>query len=217
MIPRPSLKITEIFHSIQGESTRAGQPCVFIRLTGCPLRCTWCDTEYAFYGGTRMSVETIVRQVRAYECPLVEVTGGEPLHQPDSLVLLHQLCEAGLHVMLETSGALDISRVDERVSIILDVKCPGSGMTDRMRWDNLGHVSGKDEIKFVLKDRADYEWAREIVQHYALEERCPVHFSPVFGALHLPSLAEWILEDRLPVRLQLQLHKMIWDPETRGV
>jgi 7-carboxy-7-deazaguanine synthase len=217
MTTSPSLNITEIFHSIQGESTRVGQPCVFVRLTGCPLRCTWCDTEYAFYGGTTMPMEAILAQVQSYGCPLVEVTGGEPLLQPGSLVLLTQLCEAGFQVMLETSGAFDISNVDARVSIILDVKCPGSGMTDRMRWDTLTHLSGKDEVKFVLKDRLDYEWARDIVKQYALEKRCTVLLSPVFGALHLQSLAEWILEDRLPVRFQLQVHKVIWDPQTRGV
>ena len=217
MTTLPSLKITEIFHSLQGESTRVGQPCVFVRLTGCPLRCTWCDTEYAFYGGNTMPIEKILAQVQSYGCPLVEVTGGEPLHQPGSLVLLTQLCEAGFQVMLETSGAFDIANVDERVSIILDVKCPGSGMTDRMRWDTLKHLSGKDEVKFVLKDRADYEWARDIVKRYSLVVLCPVHMSPVFGVLHLQSLAEWILEDRLSVRFQLQLHKVIWDPQTRGV
>jgi 7-carboxy-7-deazaguanine synthase len=164
-----------------------------------------------------MPTEEILAQVQSYGCPLVEVTGGEPLHQAGSLVLLRQLCEAGYQVMLETSGAFDISQVDERVSIILDVKCPGSGMTDRMRWDTLTHLSGKDEVKFVVKDRADYEWARDIMKRYGLGDRCPVHVSPVFGTLHLQSLAEWILEDRLPVRLQLQLHKVIWDPQTRGV
>jgi 7-carboxy-7-deazaguanine synthase len=162
-------------------------------------------------------MEAILAQVQSYGCSLVEVTGGEPLHQPGSLVLLTELCEAGFQVMLETSGACDISQVDARVSIILDVKCPGSGMTDRMRWDTLTHLSRKDEVKFVLKDRVDYEWARDIIQQYALGSRCPVHLSPVFGALHLQSLAEWILEDRLPVRFQLQLHKVIWDPQTRGV
>lgn len=217
MTARPSLQITEIFHSIQGESTHVGQPCVFVRLTGCPLRCTWCDTEYAFFGGTTMAMETILEQVRSYDCPLVEVTGGEPLHQPGSLVLLTQLCDAGFQVMLETSGACDISKVDDRVSIVLDVKCPGSEMTDRMRWENLNQLSTKDEVKFVLQDRSDYEWARDIVRQHALADRCSVLFSPVFGGLDLQPLSEWILKDHLPVRLQIQLHKVIWDPQTRGV
>ncbi len=217
MTARPSLQITEIFHSIQGESTHVGQPCVFVRLTGCPLRCTWCDTEYAFFGGTTMAMETILEQVRSYDCPLVEVTGGEPLHQPGSLVLLTQLCDAGFQVMLETSGACDISKVDDRVSIVLDVKCPGSEMTDRMRWENLNQLSTKDEVKFVLQDRSDYEWARDIVRQQALANRCSVLFSPVFGGLDLQPLSEWILKDHLPVRLQIQLHKVIWDPQTRGV
>ena len=217
MTARPSLQITEIFHSIQGESTHVGQPCVFVRLTGCPLRCTWCDTEYAFFGGTTMAMETILEQVRSYDCPLVEVTGGEPLHQPGSLVLLTQLCDAGFQVMLETSGACDISKVDDRVSIVLDVKCPGSEMTDRMRWENLNQLSTKDEVKFVLQDRSDYEWARDIVRQHALADRCSVLFSPVFGGLDLQPLSEWILEDHLPIRLQIQLHKVIWDPQTRGV
>ena len=212
-----TLHITEIFHSIQGESTRVGQPCVFVRLTGCPLRCTWCDTEYAFHGGEPMGMDAILDQVRSYGCPLVEVTGGEPLHQPGALVLLTKLCDAGLQVMLETSGAFDISEIDARVSVIMDVKCPGSGMADRMRWANMGHISEKDEVKFVLKDRSDYEWARDMVKQYALGERCPVLYSPVFGSLDLQPLAEWILSDGLPVRIQVQLHKLIWDPETRGV
>ncbi len=212
-----SLQVTEIFHSIQGESTRVGQPCVFVRLTGCPLRCTWCDTEYAFHGGGAMALETILDRVRSYGCPLVEVTGGEPLHQPEALVLLMKLCDAGHQVMIETSGAFDISAIDPRVSIIMDVKCPGSGMADRMRWANMEHLSQKDEVKFVLKDQADYEWARDIVKQYSLGDRCPVLFSPVFGSLDLQPLAEWILSDRLPVRFQVQLHKLIWDPETRGV
>lgn len=212
-----TLQVTEIFHSIQGESTRVGQPCVFVRLTGCPLRCTWCDTEYAFHGGETVALETILDQVGTYGCPLVEVTGGEPLHQPEALVLLMKLCDAGHQVMIETSGTFDISVIDPRVSIIMDVKCPGSGMMDRMRWTNMEHLSQKDEVKFVLKDRADYEWARDIVKQCSLGDRCPVLFSPVFGSLDLQSLAEWILSDRLPARLQVQLHKLIWDPETRGV
>jgi 7-carboxy-7-deazaguanine synthase len=212
-----TLQINEIFHSIQGESTRVGQPCVFVRLTGCPLRCTWCDTEYAFHAGERMALETILDRVRSYGCPLVEVTGGEPLHQPEALVLLMKLCDAGHQVMIETSGAFDISAIDPRASIIMDVKCPGSGMTDRMKWANMDHLSQKDEVKFVLKDQADYEWARDIVKQYSLGDRCSVLFSPVFGSLDLQPLAKWILSDRLPVRFQVQLHKLIWDPETRGV
>ena len=217
MTTSQTLQINEIFHSIQGESTRVGQPCVFVRLTGCPLRCTWCDTEYAFHAGERMALETILDRVRSYGCPLVEVTGGEPLHQPEALVLLMKLCDAGHQVMIETSGAFDISAIDPRASIIMDVKCPGSGMTDRMKWANMDHLSQKDEVKFVLKDQADYEWARDIVKQYSLGDRCSVLFSPVFGSLDLQPLAEWILSDRLPVRFQVQLHKLIWDPETRGV
>ena len=217
MTTSETLQITEIFHSIQGESTRVGQPCVFVRLTGCPLRCTWCDTDYAFQGGETMSLETILERVQAYGCPLVEVTGGEPLHQPTALVLLKKLCDASFQTMIETSGTFDISAIDSRVSIIMDVKCPGSGMTDRMRWANIEHLSPKDEVKFVLKDQADYEWARDTVTRYRLGDRCTVLFSPVFGSLDLQPLAQWILSDRLPVRFQVQLHKLIWDPETRGV
>jgi 7-carboxy-7-deazaguanine synthase len=217
MTTSQTLQITEIFHSIQGESTRVGEPCVFIRLTGCPLRCTWCDTEYAFHGGEPMTFNAILDRVQSYQCPLVEVTGGEPLHQPGALVLLEKLCDAGLQVMIETSGSFDISAIDSRVSIIMDVKCPGSGMTDRMCWANIEHLSQKDEVKFVLKDEPDYEWAADIVKRYRLGERCAVLFSPVFGSLDLQPLAEKILSDRLPVRMQVQLHKLIWDPETRGV
>jgi 7-carboxy-7-deazaguanine synthase len=213
----PSLQITEIFHSIQGESTRVGLPCVFVRLTGCPLRCTWCDTEYAFHGGETLAMETILDRVGSYGCSLVEVTGGEPLHQQGALVLLTKLCDAGYQVMIETSGAFDVSTIDDRVSIIMDVKCPGSGMMDRMMWTNIEHLSQKDEVKFVLKDRSDYEWAKDIVMQYGLGDRCPVLLSPVFGSLDLEPLAGWILSDRLPVRVQVQLHKLIWDPETRGV
>ncbi len=212
-----TVRVTEIFHSIQGESTYAGQPCVFIRLTGCPLRCTWCDTEYSFYGGTPLSLEEILAQVRAYGCPLVEVTGGEPLAQPEALPLIARLCDAGYTVLIETSGAIDVQPVDQRARLILDVKCPGSGMTDRMHWPNLEYVTAKDEAKFVLASRADYEWARGIVEQYRLSERCTVLFSPVFGSLDLRHLAEWILADRLSVRFQLQMHKYIWAPDMRGV
>jgi 7-carboxy-7-deazaguanine synthase len=211
------MRVTEIFHSIQGESTFVGRPCVFVRLTGCALRCTWCDTEYSFYGGAEMGIDQILAEVADYGCLLVEVTGGEPLHQPDAFVLLTRLCDAGYEVLLETSGAVDIGRVDRRTHIIMDVKCPGSGMTDRMYWPNLDKLSAKDETKFVLQDRADYEWARDILTQHALADRCTVLFSPVFGRLDLQSLAEWILADRLPVRFQAQLHKFIWSPDRRGV
>lgn len=211
------IKVTEIFHSIQGESTHAGRPCAFIRLTGCPLRCTWCDTAYAFYGGRDMTMDEIVEQVRAFDCRLVEVTGGEPLSQPGSLALLTRLCNDGFEVLLETSGAIDTTAVDLRVQVILDVKCPGSGMTDRMHWPNLDRLSSKDEAKFVIKDRVDYEWAREVVCRRDLSTRCTVLFSPVFGEMDPRQLAEWVLADRLPVRFQLQMHKYIWAPDMRGV
>jgi 7-carboxy-7-deazaguanine synthase len=211
------MRVTEIFHSIQGESTFAGRPCAFVRLTGCPLRCTWCDTEYAFYGGSDWSIETIVDRVRSYGCPLVEVTGGEPLAQSECLPLLARLCDEGLTVLLETSGALETAGVDPRVRIILDVKCPGSGMSDRMHWPNVERLRPHDEAKFVINDRADYEWAKETVERFQIDRRCPVLFSPVFGTLDPRQLAEWVLADRLPVRYQLQLHKLIWSPDMRGV
>jgi 7-carboxy-7-deazaguanine synthase len=211
------LRVTEIFHSIQGESSFAGQPCVFVRLTGCPLRCTWCDSEYAFYGGSAMAIEEIAAKVRGYGCRLVEVTGGEPLHQPDAISLVQRLCEDGHQVLVETSGAVDISGVDARAHVIMDVKCPGSGMVERMRWDNLKLLRSKDEAKFVIKDRADYDWACSIVKQYDLATQCQVLFGPVFGQLELRQLAEWILADGLPVRLQMQLHKYIWDPNMTGV
>jgi 7-carboxy-7-deazaguanine synthase len=211
------MRVTEIFHSIQGESTFAGRPCVFVRLTGCPLRCTWCDTEYAFYGGSDWSIETIVDRVRSYGCPLVEVTGGEPLAQSECLPLLDRLCDEGLTVLLETSGALETAGVDPRVRIILDVKCPGSGMSDRMHWPNVERLRPHDEAKFVINDRADYEWAKETVERFQIDRRCPVLFSPVFGTLDPRQLAEWVLADRLPVRYQIQMHKYIWSPDMRGV
>ena len=212
-----SLRVTEIFHSIQGESSHVGKPCVFIRLTGCPLRCTWCDTEYAFTGGTTMKTTEVLNTVRSYQCPLVEITGGEPLHQPEVFPLIRNLCDEGLQVLIETSGAIDISPVDRRAHVILDVKCPGSGMTDHMHWANLEQLSAKDEVKFVLKDRQDYDWAKEIVSQYHLCDRCTVLFSPLFGQLDLQTLAEWVLQDRLPIRFHIQLHKYIWDPHMRGV
>jgi 7-carboxy-7-deazaguanine synthase len=211
------MRLTEIFHSIQGESSYVGQPCVFVRLTGCPLRCTWCDTDYAFYGGNECSIEEVLEKVRTYGCRLVEVTGGEPLAQSESFPLMTRLSEAGYTVLLETSGAIDIAPVDRRVHVILDVKCPGSGMAERMYWPNLSTLAAKDEVKFVLADRADYDWAQEILARYDIASRCPVLFSPVFGSLDVRQLAEWILADRLPVRFQLQLHKYLWAPDMRGV
>jgi 7-carboxy-7-deazaguanine synthase len=210
-------KVTEIFYSIQGESTHAGRPCVFIRLTGCPLRCTWCDTTYAFYGGRMATMEEVIAEVRAFNCPLVEVTGGEPLSQPHSLALLTRLCNEGFEVLLETSGAIDTAPVDKRVHIILDIKCPGSGMVDRMHWPNLERLSSSDEVKFVIQDRTDYEWARDLVYRENLLSRCTVLFSPVFEDKAVRQLAEWLLADKLPVRFQLQMHKYIWSPHMRGV
>jgi len=211
------MRITEIFHSIQGESSHVGQPCVFVRLTGCPLRCTWCDTEYAFYGGTDISLEEILAKVKSYGCPLVEVTGGEPLAQPEAIPLIARLCDAGYQVLIETSGAIEITPVDERAHVILDVKCPGSGMTDRMLWANLSRLTMKDEAKFVLVDRKDYDWACNVIAQYDLVNRCTLLMSPVFGSLEPRLLAEWVLADGLPVRLQLQVHKFIWAPDMRGV
>jgi 7-carboxy-7-deazaguanine synthase len=211
------MRVTEIFHSIQGESTFAGRPCAFVRLTGCPLRCVWCDSEYTFHGGTEMALDDVLAKVRSFGCRLVEVTGGEPLHQPEAFVLIERLCAEGYEVLVETSGAIDISPVDPRAHIIMDVKCPGSGMMDRMDWTNLDRIAGKDEVKFVIKDRADYEFARMIARRHNLTDRCPVLFSPAFGELDPRQLSEWVLADRLPVRVQLQLHKLIWDPEARGV
>jgi len=211
------MQVTEIFYSIQGESTWAGQPCVFVRLTGCPLRCSWCDTDYAFSGGSEQSIDAIVDAVRSYGCALVEITGGEPLAQPDCRPLLSRLCDEQLTVLLETSGALDTANVDPRVRIILDVKCPGSGMTDRMYWPNVERLRSLDEAKFVITDRDDYDWAKATIARFGIDRRCTVLFSPVFGILDPRQLAEWVLADRLPVRYQLQLHKLIWAPDMRGV
>lgn len=211
------MRVTEIFYSIQGESSYVGQPCVFVRLTGCPLRCTWCDTDYAFYGGQEVSLEDIVAKVASYGCRLVEVTGGEPLVHAEAFPLIAKLCDAGHTVLIETSGAVDIGPVDSRAHVILDVKCPGSGMSDRMYWPNLAKLTAKDEAKFVIADRKDYEWAREVIARHDLTARCSVLMSPVFGSLEPRQLAEWVLEDRLPIRFQLQIHKFIWAPDMRGV
>jgi len=211
------LKVHEIFYSLQGESTFAGRPCVLVRLTGCQMRCRWCDTEYAFYEGGWKSVEEILAEVAGLGCPLVEVTGGEPLLQPAALPLLAALCDAGYEVLLETGGGLDIAPVDPRVRRIVDVKCPASGEAESNRWENLADLRPTDELKFVLADRADYEWAKGVVADRALAGRCPIHFSPVWESLPPGELAAWILADRLPVRLTLQQHKILWGAATRGV
>ena len=205
-----SLIVSEIFHSLQGEASRIGLPTVFVRLTGCPLRCSWCDTEHAFSGGQRLAVTEILDQVAGFGTPHVCVTGGEPLAQKNCLPLLAALCDAGHDVSLETSGALDIAAVDPRVARIVDLKAPGSGESARNRWQNLPLLSPRDELKFVLKDRADYEWARGVIIEHRLDTRCPLLFSPVQDALEPQLLAEWVLADRLPVRFQLQLHKLLW-------
>ena len=205
-----SLKISEIFFSLQGETSRAGLPTVFVRLTGCPLRCVWCDTTYAFSGGNTMSLPDILAEVAQHGVGRVCVTGGEPLAQKACLSLLVALCDAGHEVSLETSGALDIAGVDARVARIVDLKAPGSGEFDKNRWENLALLKVSDELKFVLKDRADYEWARETIREHHLDMRCPLLFSPVQGDLEAKTLAEWILADRLPVRFQVQLHKLLW-------
>jgi 7-carboxy-7-deazaguanine synthase len=212
------LTVNEIFYSIQGESTRAGRPCVFVRLTACDLRCSWCDTAYAFHDGRKMSVEEVLTAVAQYECPLVEVTGGEPLLQEDVYELMDRLVSAGRTVMLETGGHRPIDRVPAAVLKIVDVKCPGSGEADRNDWNNLDRLGPLDEVKFVVNDRTDYEFARDVMRRYALADRAAaVLISPVHGVLDPKTLSEWMLADRLPARLQLQLHKFIWPPSTRGV
>lgn len=208
-----TLRVSEIFHSLQGESTRAGLPTVFVRLTGCPLRCVWCDTSHAFSGGTTLPIAAILQQVAAFACQTVCVTGGEPLAQAGCLPLLAALCDAGYAVSLETSGALDIGGVDARVSRIVDLKAPGSGESAKNRWENLDLLRPTDELKFVLASRADYDWAVAACREHRLFGRCPILFSPVWDSLPPRQLAEWILADRLPVRMQLQLHKILWGEE----
>ena len=212
------LTINEIFHSIQGESTHAGRPCVFVRLTACDLRCSWCDTPYAFHEGRKMSLEDVMGRVDGYGCDLVEITGGEPLLQPEVYPLMERLLHEGRTVMLETGGHLSVERVPEAVIRIIDVKCPGSGEAAKNHWTNLDRLRPTDEVKFVIKDRADYEYARDVVERHTLPGRCAaVLFSPVHGVQDAKQLAEWVLADRLPVRVQLQTHKYIWDAHTRGV
>ena len=204
------LRVTEIFHSIQGESRAAGFPTVFVRLTGCPLRCTWCDTPYAFTGGEQKGLTAILREVAAYGARFVCVTGGEPLAQPACRPLLAALCEAGYDVSLETSGALDIGGIDPRVTVVMDLKTPSSGESARNRWENLRHLRADDQLKFVLSDRSDYDWARQVIAERALDGRCVLLFSPAWDRLDARELAEWVLADRLPVCLQVQLHKYLW-------
>ncbi|ACT48978.1 7-carboxy-7-deazaguanine synthase QueE [Methylotenera mobilis] len=204
------LKIHEIFYSLQGESSRVGLPTVFVRLTGCPMRCVYCDTAYAFSGGSNMEVEDIITKVAEYATPYVTVTGGEPLAQKDCHVLLKALCDQGYSVSLETGGAIDIAPVDPRVSVILDVKTPDSGELKNNLWGNLAHLKKADEVKFVLCSRADYEWAKDFLAKEQLTAKCSVLFSPVYSQLAPADLADWVLADKLPVRMQLQLHKILW-------
>jgi 7-carboxy-7-deazaguanine synthase len=212
------LTINEIFHSVQGESTYAGRPCVFVRLTACDLRCTWCDTPYAFYEGSKRSLDEVIGEVDRFGCSLVEVTGGEPLLQEDVYSLMQSLLDQGKTVLLETGGHRSTERVPEDVVTILDVKCPGSGEVERNDWDNLDRLRPHDEVKFVVKDRADYEFARDVIARHTLAGRASaIHLSPVHGVLDPKTLSEWVLADRLPVRVQLQLHKYIWSPDARGV
>ena len=212
------LTINEIFYSVQGESSYAGRPCVFVRLTACDLRCSWCDTPYAFYEGSNRPLDTVLAEVDQFRCPLVEVTGGEPLLQPDVYPLMEGLLARGRTVLLETGGHRSTARVPQDVVTILDIKCPGSGESDKTDWTNIERLRTHDEVKFVIKDRVDYEYARDVIARHDLAQRAAaIHFSPVHGVLDARTLAEWVLADSLPVRVQLQLHKYIWDAAARGV
>ncbi|MGB5194425.1 MAG: radical SAM protein [Polyangiales bacterium] len=212
------IRVHEIYESIQGESTFAGLPCTFVRLSRCNLRCRWCDTPQAFEGGTEMSRAAVLEKALSFETPLVELTGGEPLLQEGAIPLLRELCDAGRTVLLETSGERDISLVDPRVHRIMDLKAPGSGESRRNRWENVAHLSSRDEVKIVLADRADYEWAKGVIEEHGLERRVnEVLLSPVWGELDPKDLVKWVLEDDMPVRVQIQMHKVIWDADTQGV
>lgn len=217
------LRVTEIFHSIQGESTWAGYPCTFIRLTGCPLRCVWCDTEYSFFGGEKVSLDDLMAKVNEIGTNLVEITGGEPLIHRNAFVLAQMLLDQGYTVLIETSGAIDVAPLDPRAHKIMDLKCPGSGEAARNLWSNLDHITSRDEIKFVIKDRTDYEWARDVVLNRGLAQKKhdgalrEILFSPVWESVDFKEMAEWILEDHLPVRYQIQLHKVIWGANVPGV
>ena len=222
-ITRDFLRVTEIFHSVQGESTWAGLPCTFVRLTGCPLRCVWCDTAYAFHGGEKMSLAAIIARVDEIGTRLVEITGGEPLIHRNAFVLAERLLDHGCTVLVETSGAVDVAPLDRRAHRIMDLKCPDSGESDRNLWSNLDHLTSRDEIKFVIASRTDYEWARDVIRDRKLDDRVSsgelraLLFSPVWETTDFQQLAEWILEDRLPVRYQIQLHKLIWGANVPGV
>jgi len=212
------LQVFEIYLSIQGESTHVGRPCVFVRLAACDLRCSWCDTPYAFTGGKKMSLDEVMAEVRALQCHLVELTGGEPLLQKDAIPLMQRLCDEGFEVLIETGGHLPIHHLPQGVHAIMDVKCPGSGEAAKMHWPNLDVLSPDHEVKFVIKDRADYDYAREVVTTHQLASKAgAVLLSPVHGVLAAEELARWMLADHLPARLQVQTHKYIWSPETRGV
>jgi len=211
------LRVNEIYHSIQGESSKSGLPCVFVRLTYCNLRCTYCDTEYAFFEGEDKSIEEILNEVKKFNCKLVEVTGGEPLVQKETLELMKRLCNEGFDVMLETGGSLPIKDIDERVLIIMDLKCPSSKMEKKNLYENINFLKPADELKFVIGNREDYDWSKEIISEYDLKDKSKILFSIVFGELEPVSLVNWIIEDKLDVRYQLQMHKYIWHPETKGV
>lgn len=212
------LTINEIFHSIQGESTHAGRRCVFVRLTACDLRCSWCDTPYAFHEGRKMSIDEVLAEVERHDCETVELTGGEPLLQKEIYPLIQRLLERGKLVLIETGGHISLEKVPSAVRTIMDVKCPGSGEAGRTDWSNLDRLDDNDEVKFVIRDRVDYEYARDVLRRHALDSKvAAVLFSPVHGVMDPKTLSEWVLEDRLPVRVQLQVHKYIWSPDTRGV
>ena len=211
------LKVNEIYYSVQGESTYSGLPCVFVRLTYCNLRCTYCDTEYAFYEGKDLTIEQIIKKVKKYNCNLVEVTGGEPLMQEESFELIHLLCENGFEVLLETGGSLSIKEVDKRVKIIMDLKCPSSGMMKKNLYENLDYLKNTDELKFVVGNKEDYNWCKKTIKKYSMIDKHEILFSNVFNELKPEKLVNWILHDNLKVRFQLQAHKYIWDPKTKGV
>jgi 7-carboxy-7-deazaguanine synthase len=212
----PRLKINELFFSIQGESSDSGRPCVFVRLTYCNLRCTYCDTTYAFYDGSERTIADIIAEIATYNCRLIEITGGEPLVQKNVHLLMKDLCDRNYEVLLETGGHMDISPVDPRVRRIMDIKCPSSGESEKVRWSNIKELTKNDEVKFVVGTEEDLEWAKDITLKYGLTDICPVIFSPVFARMDNRFLAEWILASGLPVRMQIQLHKQIWDPAARG-